>query len=182
MCSLFASVAPEFYLHHTFLDKLWFQWQQHSKACLNAKFSNSHGKMWKFACPFAQSDMMNWENLPGHVKVIYTDYCYYHYKEGGRPTGSMVSKGQHKKTQGTVGVHDVFLSYEEIGNGAHVAFANDDLSLSYSSDDHLGENEIGDDLENKFGGGVYDTKGGIASLQHAAKDSVVNSRPKKYWS
>ena len=179
MCSSFASVAPEFYLHHTFLDKLWFQWQQHSKACLNAKFSNSHGKMSKFACPFAQSDMMNSEDLPGHVKVIYTDY-YYHYKEGGRPTGSKVSKGQQKKTQGTVRVHDVGLSYQEIGKRAHEAFANDDLSLGYSSDDPLGENELGDHSENKFGDGVYDTKGGIASLQYAAKDSIVNNQPKKY--
>ena len=91
MCSTFASVTPEFYLHHTYLDKLWFAWQQRSSACMKAKFSNSHKKMSKFGCPHSQSELIDSSKLPGHIRVAYTDYYY---------SGKMRKTAVYKKAQG----------------------------------------------------------------------------------
>eukprot|EP00112_Aurelia_sp_Birch-Aquarium-sp1_P024516 Seg780.6 transcript_id=Seg780.6/GoldUCD/mRNA.D3Y31 product=Tyrosinase protein_id=Seg780.6/GoldUCD/D3Y31 len=76
MCSVYASLAPEFYLHHSFLDKLWYTWQQHSKACLYASFSKANRKMLKFRCHHSQREMIDSSRLPGNVNVTYTDYIY----------------------------------------------------------------------------------------------------------
>ena len=76
MCSVYASLAPEFYLHHSFLDKLWYTWQQHSKACLYASFSKANRKMLKFKCHHSPREMIDSSRLPGNVNVTYTDYIY----------------------------------------------------------------------------------------------------------
>ena len=76
MCSTFASFSPEFYLHHTFLDKIWFTWQQHSSACKKAKFANSHKKMSRFGCQHSQSELIDSLRLPGHIAVVYSDHYY----------------------------------------------------------------------------------------------------------
>eukprot|EP00795_Rhopilema_esculentum_P007701 gene7701-13528_t len=80
MCSEYASVTPEFYLHHAFLDKLWYTWQLHSKACLNARFTKFNHKMTKFKCNHSQKEFIDSSKLPGHVDVTYTDY-YYKYEK-----------------------------------------------------------------------------------------------------
>ena len=80
MCSEYASVTPEFYLHHAFLDKLWYTWQMHSKACLNARFTKFSHKMTKFKCNHSQKEFIDSSKLPGYVNVTYTDY-YYKYEK-----------------------------------------------------------------------------------------------------
>ena len=76
MCSTYASLTPEFYLHHGFLDKIWHTWQQHSTACLKARFSKLREKMTRFRCAHSQKDLLDSGNLPGCVRVVYTDYYY----------------------------------------------------------------------------------------------------------
>lgn len=76
MCSTLASFAPEFYLHHAFLDKIWFTWQQHSTACMKAKFAKSYKVMSQFMCPHSQSELIDSSHLPGNINVVYTDYYY----------------------------------------------------------------------------------------------------------
>ena len=66
-----ASNAPEMILHHSFLDKLWLQWQKKGEEYKNVYFpslrlklpgSNYHGWEW-----------LDSNNMPGHVKVLYQD-------------------------------------------------------------------------------------------------------------
>lgn len=38
MCSVDAALAPEFFLHHGFVDKIWDDWQKKSDAHLNVFF------------------------------------------------------------------------------------------------------------------------------------------------
>eukprot|EP00794_Sanderia_malayensis_P004638 gene4638-5245_t len=76
MSSIYASLAPEFFLHHTFLDKLWHTWQMHSLACKRVRFSHQLHKMKKFKCSNSPKDLMDSNNLPGHINVAYTDYYY----------------------------------------------------------------------------------------------------------
>ncbi len=76
MCSMHASVAPEFYLHHAFLDKVWYTWQQHSNACMKARFSNMSQQMLQLECPYSQKELLDSSSLPGQVRVAYTDYYY----------------------------------------------------------------------------------------------------------
>ena len=66
-----SSNAPEVILHHSFLDKLWLQWQNKGEEYRNVYFpslllklpeSNYHGWEW-----------LDSNNLPGQVKVLYQD-------------------------------------------------------------------------------------------------------------
>ena len=163
MCSSFASVAPEFYLHHTFLDKLWFTWQQRSKACLKARFSNSHKKMSKFACQHSQSEMIDSRKLPGHIRVVYTDY-YYHRRVPGKHGQTIVSLRQRTKSGGdATGSGPMLLdsqpSVEKLNNGEERSSA-DDNSLEDATDNEDLQNEettesIQDELSDNGGSNVY---------------------------
>lgn len=66
-----SSNAPEMVLHHSFLDKLWLEWQKKGQEYKNVFFPNLyltlpgskyHGWQW-----------MDSNNLPGKVKVVYQD-------------------------------------------------------------------------------------------------------------
>lgn len=64
--------APEVVLHHSFLDKLWLQWQKKGKDYKYVYFSKSRRKL-------PQSEYYAWQwldsnNLPDQVKVLYEDW------------------------------------------------------------------------------------------------------------
>ena len=64
--------APEVVLHHSFLDKLWLQWQKKGSDYKYVYFSKSRRKL-------PQSEYYAWQwldsnNLPDQVKVLYEDW------------------------------------------------------------------------------------------------------------
>ena len=63
--------APELVPHHSFLDKIWHQWQKKGEDYKNVFFPNVHGK-------FPLLNYYGWQwldlrNLPGELKVMYDD-------------------------------------------------------------------------------------------------------------
>ncbi len=72
MCTHYAATAPEFFLHHSFLDKIWFMWQQKSPAHHNAHFANSTTNLVGFT--HIAKELIDSHNLPGHVKVTYSKF------------------------------------------------------------------------------------------------------------
>lgn len=66
-----SSNAPEMVLHHSFLDKLWLQWQQKGEEYKNVYFPKVRLKL-----PGSRHYGWEWmdsSNLPGDVKVVYED-------------------------------------------------------------------------------------------------------------
>ncbi len=45
MCSVDAAAAPEFFLHHGMIDKIWADWQSRSSAHKTAHFTDIHGNV-----------------------------------------------------------------------------------------------------------------------------------------
>ena len=72
MCSRDAGYAPEFFLHHGFIDKLWSDWQEESSDHHNAHFSTRTNPMTSTGSTSA-SDVIDNYNLPGGVSVCYAD-------------------------------------------------------------------------------------------------------------
>lgn len=72
MCTHYAGTAPEFFLHHTFLDKIWFMWQRRSSKHKNAFFASSTRKLVGF--PYTAKEMIDSHNLPGSIKVMYSKF------------------------------------------------------------------------------------------------------------
>ena len=72
MCSHYAATAPEFFLHHSFLDKVWFVWQQKGAAYQNAHFQNSTLKLNGFS--HMAKEIINSHHLPGSIKVTYSRF------------------------------------------------------------------------------------------------------------
>ena len=72
MCTHYAGTAPEFFLHHTFLDKIWFMWQQKSLEHKNAFFKNSTRKLIGFS--HTAHELIDSHNLPGFIKVTYSKF------------------------------------------------------------------------------------------------------------
>ncbi|XP_068713828.1 uncharacterized protein [Montipora foliosa] len=70
MCSFDSAVAPEFALHHSFLDKLWMDWQRISGAHLNAHFSHVSANM-PGTGGLHPRDVIDNSKLPRGVKVDY---------------------------------------------------------------------------------------------------------------
>ena len=69
MCSLDSAAAPEFFLHHGFIDKLWDDWQKKSEAHKNAFFSTVNESM-----PGTQvlpREVIDISSQPGGVRVEY---------------------------------------------------------------------------------------------------------------
>ena len=69
MCSLDSASAPEFFLHHGFIDKIWDDWQKKSDAHRNAFFSGISDYM-----PESQvrpREVINLLSQPGGVQVEY---------------------------------------------------------------------------------------------------------------
>ena len=69
MCSVDAALAPEFFLHHGFVDKIWDDWQKKSDAHLNAFFPTINEVM-----PGTQvlpREVVNLLSQPGDVRAEY---------------------------------------------------------------------------------------------------------------
>ena len=69
MCSDDSAAAPEFFLHHGFVDKIWDDWQKKSDAHKNALFPSVNGFM-----PGTQLrpvDVIDLSSQPGGVRVEY---------------------------------------------------------------------------------------------------------------
>ena len=70
MCSFDSAVAPEFALHHSFLDKIWMDWQRQSNAHLNAHFPTVARNMPGTGDLHPRAVLDN-SRLPGGVRIEY---------------------------------------------------------------------------------------------------------------
>jgi hypothetical protein len=72
MCTLDAATAPEFFLHHGFVDKIWWDWQKQSNAHkFNTYFLTQPGLM--TSTPYRSKDFLDLNNKPGCVCAEYVD-------------------------------------------------------------------------------------------------------------
>jgi len=69
MCSRKSAEAPEFFLHHGFIDKIWADYQSQSKAKKYAFFSKINERMQ--GVPYKPRRLLDNNNLPGGVRVCY---------------------------------------------------------------------------------------------------------------
>ena len=69
MCSIDSACAPEFFLHHGFVDKIWSDWQKRSYAHKNAYFPTVRGSM--PGTGVAPGDIVDLGAQPGGVRVDY---------------------------------------------------------------------------------------------------------------
>ena len=70
MCSFDSAVAPEFALHHAFVDKLWMDWQLKSTQHLRAHFSQNAADLSGTGGRLV-GDVIDNSRLPGGVRVEY---------------------------------------------------------------------------------------------------------------
>ena len=70
MCSFDSAAAPEFALHHSFMDKIWTDWQRRSRAHLNAHFPRVATNM-PGTGGLHPRDVLDNSRLPGGVRVDY---------------------------------------------------------------------------------------------------------------
>lgn len=70
MCSLDSAAAPEFFLHHGFVDKIWWDWQKLSKNhTFNQYFLSQTQRMPRTV--HRSKDLLDLHNQPGCVCVDY---------------------------------------------------------------------------------------------------------------
>ena len=69
MCSSKSAEAPEFFLHHGFIDKIWSDYQKQSVAKKYAYFSRINRRM--VGVPYGPRRVLNNNRLPGGVRVCY---------------------------------------------------------------------------------------------------------------
>lgn len=72
MCTKEAASAPEFFLHHTFIDKIWDDWQKKSWAHKNAYFPTVNENMPK--TQLRPAKLIDLSNQPGDVSVEYEPF------------------------------------------------------------------------------------------------------------
>ena len=72
MCSYEAASAPEFFLHHGFIDKIWNDWQKKSLAHKYAFFPTLQENM--PGTDLTPDQLINLSNQPGGVSVEYEPY------------------------------------------------------------------------------------------------------------
>ena len=160
MCSVYASLSPEFYLHHSFLDKLWYTWQQHSKACLYASFSRANRKMLKFKCHHSPREMIDSGRLPGNINVTYTDYIYGKNKKTEQhdtEEWTVVEGSLRKESDENVTFKDM-LHNRELSDDDSGYDRNENRSLVDESSNELGQESYRDSDDTSDMEGDYDTK------------------------
>lgn len=73
MCTHYAGNTPEFHMHHSFLDKIWYKWQQISSDHKWVHFlQRNHSKM--MGTEYTQFEYTNTDDLPRCIKVKYRDF------------------------------------------------------------------------------------------------------------
>lgn len=72
MSTDYAANTPEFFLHHAFLDKIWYMWQAQSDDHKYVHFLQRNiTKM--MGCNHTQRELIDSHDLPGCINVRYTD-------------------------------------------------------------------------------------------------------------
>jgi hypothetical protein len=72
MCTTDAAAAPEFFLHHGFVDKIWWDWQKQSNAHkFNTYFLTQTALM--TSTPYRSKDFLDLNNQPGCVCAEYVN-------------------------------------------------------------------------------------------------------------
>ena len=69
MCSRKSAEAPEFFLHHGFIDKIWADYQSKSRLKKAVYFSRIHARMQGIR--HKPGALLDNNNLPGGVRVCY---------------------------------------------------------------------------------------------------------------
>ena len=72
MCSIQSAYAPEFFLHHAFIDKIWWEVQQKNEEFFEGLYLFEPGNM--AVSPYRAKDVLDLQKQPGHIKVTY-DEC-----------------------------------------------------------------------------------------------------------
>ena len=80
MCSDFAANAPEFFLHHAFLDFIWIRWQEKDPACKRAFYLERPMKL--ISSTFMIIDFIDSYNQGECCKVRYDDFLQRALKPG----------------------------------------------------------------------------------------------------
>ena len=88
MCTFDSAVAPEFALHHSFVDKIWMDWQRQSNAHLNAHFPGVANNMTGTG-NLHPRDVLDNSRLPGGVRVEYQTSRRPQFLGALRHTGGM---------------------------------------------------------------------------------------------
>lgn len=91
MCAHNSANAPEFFLHHTFIDKIWADWQEKSTSHMFAYFDNLPDDLRMQAAAFHPRDYVDTLYMPhpeidisedeGRVCVVYQDPVHPLYNE-----------------------------------------------------------------------------------------------------
>ena len=73
MCETVAAYAPEFFLHHGFIDKLWWDWQNKGDEYMYHEFFNDqHEKM--ICTDYYPREFLNLHKMPGDVCDVCAAY------------------------------------------------------------------------------------------------------------
>ena len=72
MCSNESASAPDFFLHHGFIDKIWDDWQKQSSAHKYAYFPTVEENM--PGTGLRPTELIDLSNQPGGVSVEYEPY------------------------------------------------------------------------------------------------------------
>ena len=64
-----AAAAPEFFLHHGMVDKIWADWQSKSSAHKNVHFLSINGNV--LSTSYTPGQLIDLNNQPGGVRVVY---------------------------------------------------------------------------------------------------------------
>ena len=72
MCTADSASAPEFFLHHGYVDKIWADWQKRGTSFKNAYFPANRTLMQRLnGRQYYTTDFIDLQNQPGCVKASY---------------------------------------------------------------------------------------------------------------
>ena len=71
MCTIDSANAPSFFLHHSFIDKIWWDGQQKNKEFYEGIFKNQTENM--VASPYRPNQFLNLNQQPGYINVGYAN-------------------------------------------------------------------------------------------------------------
>lgn len=80
MSTNFSANAPEFFLHHAFLDFIWYRWQEKSTLCKQAYFPRKPCNL--IDSPFKTIDFVDSFNQGNCVQVKYDNHLDQKFNDG----------------------------------------------------------------------------------------------------